>query len=300
MPTWWLRGKFSWQCWWHHPLCVWARVLITLGLVVWALVQGGQHLGYQWQWRRLWPFIGGWENGSWQPGPLLWGLGVTIEVSCWALAGAVVVAFVLALMRISPSPLARVLARCILEVVRNTPFIVQIFLFYFVIAPFVGLERLPTAIIALALFEGTYASEIIRAGILAVPQGQWEAGRSLGIGPWPLWTRIILPQAMRTVLPALINQAVSLIKDSALVSTIAVYDLSMRAQAIVAETFLVFEVWFTVAALYLVLTGSLAWCAAQIQGSHQPNSLPGGLYVPHCSHASFLRRFSRSWGTSTR
>jgi polar amino acid transport system permease protein len=109
-------------------------------------------------------------------------------------------------------------------------------------------------VLALSLFEGAYASEIIRAGILAIPKGQSEASASLGMSRYQNYRYVVLPQALRQMVPPLTSQAISLIKDSALVSTIAIYDLTMQGQQIVAETFLTFEIWFTVAAIYLSLT----------------------------------------------
>jgi len=110
----------------------------------------------------------------------------------------------------------------------------------------------------LSLFEGAYASEIFRAGILSIHRGQWEGAYSLGLGTFDTYRLIVLPQAMRRILPPLASQAVSLVKDSALVSTIAIYDLTMRGQEIIAETYLAFELWFTIAAIYLAVTISLS------------------------------------------
>lgn len=163
-----------------------------------------------------------------------------------------------ALLRLSLSPVGRGLAFGYLELVRNTPLLIQIFLIYFVFAPILDIERFAAAVLALSLFEGAYASEIIRAGILAIPRGQWEAGASLGMTRGQNYRHIVLPQALRQMAPPLTSQGISLIKDSALVSTIAIYDLTMQGQQIVAETFLTFEIWFTVAALYLALTLSLS------------------------------------------
>jgi polar amino acid transport system permease protein len=101
-------------------------------------------------------------------------------------------------------------------------------------------------------------SWILRAGIVSLQQGQWEAAHSLGLNIIDTYRYVILPQAVRRVLPPLTGQAISLVKDSALVSTIAIYDLTMQGQSIVAETFLAFEIWFTVAAIYLVLTLGLS------------------------------------------
>jgi len=145
-----------------------------------------------------------------------------------------------------------------MELIRNTPLLIQLFFLYFVIAPIVGMSGFSAAIIALSLFEGAYASEIIRAGITSIDKGQWEAGNSLGMPPYALYKHIILPQAIRRVLPPLTSQAVSLIKDSALVSTVAILDLTQQGRMIDAETFLTFEIWFTVAVIYLMLTLTLS------------------------------------------
>jgi polar amino acid transport system permease protein len=148
-----------------------------------------------------------------------------------------------------------------LELIRNTPLLVQLFFIYFVFAPVLGIGRFTAGVLALSLFEGAYASEIFRAGIVSIDKGQWEAAHSLGLSAIHTYRYIILPQAIRRILPPLTSQAVSLIKDSALVSTVAIYDLTMQAQVIISETFLTFEVWFTVAAIYLVLTVVLSTIA---------------------------------------
>jgi polar amino acid transport system permease protein len=126
------------------------------------------------------------------------------------------------------------------------------------LGPILGIDRLFSAVLALSLFEGAYASEIFRAGIVSVHKGQWEAAYSLGLSTRDTYSRIILPQAIRRVLPPLTGQAISLVKDSALVSTIAIYDLTMRGQEIIADTYLAFEIWFTIAAIYLTITVTLS------------------------------------------
>jgi polar amino acid transport system permease protein len=138
---------------------------------------------------------------------------------------------------------------------------VQLFFLYFVLAPLLGIGRFTSGVLALSLFEGAYASEIFRAGIVSIEKGQWEAAHSLGLSGFLTYRHVILPQAIRRILPPLTSQAVSLVKDSALVSTIAIYDLTMQAQVVTSETFLTFEVWFTVAAIYLVITTMLSTIA---------------------------------------
>ena len=184
---------------------------------------------------------------------------VTLRITAISLVLAFAVGLVTALLRLSHSFLAKALARGYLEIIRNTPLLVQLFFIYFVIAPILDISRFASAILALSLFEGAYASEMLRAGIISIHLGQWEAAYSLGLSTFDTYRCIIIPQALRRILPPLTSQAISLIKDSALVSTIAVYDLTMQGNVIVSETFLTFEIWFTVAAIYLLITVSLSF-----------------------------------------
>jgi polar amino acid transport system permease protein len=240
-----------------HSRSVWIDVMKFLALVAvltWVMYRGTGRLGYHWQWYRVPQYIVEVNDGTIRPGPLIDGLLVTFQVSALGLVLAFLFGLVTALLRMSNSLVGTTVARLYLELVRNTPLLVQLFFLYFVIAPVLGIGRFTSAVLALALFEGSYASEIFRSGIISVHRGQWEAAYSLGLSAYHTYRHIILPQAVRRMLPPLTSQGVSLIKDSALVSTIAVYDLTMRAQVIISETFLTFEVWFTVAAMYLVIT----------------------------------------------
>jgi polar amino acid transport system permease protein len=236
----------------------WGKFFLLAGIVVWFLSAGTGGLGYQWQWYRVPRFLFTTDGGGWTAGPLLRGLLVTLRISALSLLCMLALGLTTALLRLSASFTGRALARGYLELIRNTPLLIQIFFVYFVIAPVLDIGAFASAILALSLFEGAYAAEIIRAGIVSIPRGQWEAAHSLGLGTFDAYRYVILPQAIRRVLPPLAGQAISLIKDSSLVSTIAVYDLTMQGQKIVSETFLVFEIWFTVAAIYLVMTLSLS------------------------------------------
>ena len=239
-------------------LITWLKVTATVGALVWLVYASGTETGYNWQWYRVPRYIGSVTDNHFQPGPLLRGLAVTLQVSAAALLFSSALGLVTAVCRLSESFAARVLARGYLELIRNTPLLVQLFFIYFVFAPLVDLSRFASAVLALSLFEGAYASEIIRAGILAIPKGQWEAAESIGLSRFRIYRHVVLPQALRHMTPPLVSQAVSLIKDSALVSTIAIYDLTMKGQEIIAETYLVFELWFTIAGIYLLLTVSLS------------------------------------------
>ena len=142
---------------------------------------------------------------------------------------------------------------------RNTPFIIQVFLFYYVL-PFYGL-RLPAeyvGILALAAFGSAYFAEIIRAGIDAIPKGQLESARAIGMTDWQSMKNIILPQTLSIVLPPLTNQTLTLIKESAILSTITVHELTMTGLMVQGETFRPFEVFIMVALLYWALNETIA------------------------------------------
>lgn len=235
-----------------------AKLLVVICGGVWFAYRSTQEVGYNWQWYRVPQYLLTFENGQMIAGPLLNGLKITLHITWISMILSMGFGLITALFRLSSSFMARAMARMYLEIIRNTPLLVQLFFMYFVLAPILDLSRYTAAILSLSLFEGAYASEIFRAGILTIEKGQWEAGYSLGFNTSQCYRHIILPQGVRKMLPPLTGQAVSLIKDSALVSTIAIYDLTMRGQAIIAETFLAFEIWFTIAAMYLILTFSLS------------------------------------------
>lgn len=221
-------------------------------------MQGAESLGYNWQWNRVPRYLIKISADGWHFGPLLQGLWLTLGITFVSLCLSMTIGLVSALMRLSASPMARGISWVYLELIRNTPLLIQIFIIYFVFAPILDLGRFTSAVVALSLFEGAYAAEIIRAGILAIPAGQWEASASLGMSNGQSYRYIILPQALRQMIPPLTSQGISLVKDSALVSTIAIYDLTMQGQQIIAETFLTFEIWFVVALIYLAVTTVLS------------------------------------------
>jgi polar amino acid transport system permease protein len=235
--------------------------MAVMGLLGWLILRGAGALNYNWQWYRVPRYLYTLEDGRFIPGPLLEGLWVTFHITGVSLLLASAVGLITAFLRLSNSVLGRTVGRVYLELARNTPLLVQIFFIYFVLAPVLDIGRFTSAVMALSLFEGAYASEIFRAGIISISTGQWEAARSLGMTTAAAYRHVILPQAIRRVIPPLTGQAVSLVKDSALVSTIAIYDLTMRGQAIIAETYLTFELWLTVAGIYLVVTASLSGVA---------------------------------------
>ena len=234
------------------------KYVLVMGFIAWLSYNGTEKLGYNWQWFRIPKYFFSHEGGEFLAGPLLRGFIITLQITGISILLSLAIGLFTSLLRLSNSVSGRILARFYLEIIRNTPLLVQLFFIYFVISPILGIDRFTSAVVALSLFEGAYISEIFRAGILSIHRGQWEAAYSLGFSRFHTYRIIILPQVLKRTLPPLTNQVISLIKDSALVSTIAIYDLTMEGRVIIAETYLTFEIWFTIAFIYLVLTASLS------------------------------------------
>lgn len=238
-------------------------LFLLLALIWWISSSAAEN--YRWQWYRVWRYIGTLEDGMFTPGPLLEGLAVTLQLVASSLVLAVLTGSVVAFLRLSASPVARLMAGAFLGAVRNTPLLMQLFVVYFVVAPVFGLPPFASATLALGLFEGSYLAEIFRAGVAGLPRAQWEAAFSLGMNTATACRHVILPQALRHVLPPLASQVVSLIKDTSLVSAIAVADITMRGRVIITETFLSFEIWLLVAAIYLFLTLLVSLSARRLE-----------------------------------
>lgn len=234
-------------------LCRSAFLLAAMGALCWWLADAASEQ-YRWQWYRVWRFVGTWEDGVFSPGVLLEALGVTLQLTVASLVLSMGIGGVLAGMKLSASPVARMLASAAIGALRNTPLLMQLFMVYFVAAPVLGIGPFAAAVLSLSLFEGAYIAEIFRAGMLAIPKAQWEAALSLGMPVSTAARLVVVPQALRLVLPPLAGQLVSLIKDTSLVSAIAVADLTMRARLVITDTFLSFEIWLLTAAIYLMLT----------------------------------------------
>lgn len=194
-----------------------------------------------------------------QAGPLLVGLYVTLKISVISIFFAIIIGIITGILRISNNPLLKKLAVTYIELIRGTPLLVQIFIFYFFIGTVLHLDRFTAGVAALSVFAGAYIAEIVRAGIQSIPKGQMEAARSLGMNYYQAMRYIILPQALKRTLPPMAGQFISLIKDSSLVSVISITDLTKAGREVVTSTFSPFEVWFTVAFLYLILTSGLSF-----------------------------------------
>ncbi len=197
-------------------------------------------------------------NKSWKAGPLLIGLATTLQISFFSIIFAVIIGVFAGLARISRNPMFKKLSILYVELIRGTPLLVQIFIFYFFIGTVLSLDRFTAGVAALAVFTGAYVAEIVRAGIQSIHKGQMEAARSLGMSYTKAMIYVVLPQAVKRTLPPMAGQFISLIKDSSLVSVISITDLTKAGREVSATTFSPFETWFTVALLYLVLTSGLS------------------------------------------
>lgn len=187
---------------------------------------------------------------------LILGAGVTIEITAFSVAVGFFIGLFVGIARISQFKVLRVLAAIYADCIRGTPLLVQIFLIYFALPMVIGqrVEPFIAAVAACGINSGAYVSEIFRAGIQAIDIGQMEAGRSLGMTWWQTMYSIILPQAIRNILPPLGNEFIAMLKDSSLVSVIGFEELTRRGQLIIAQTYGSFEIWMTVAILYLIMT----------------------------------------------
>ena len=201
-----------------------------------------------------------------RPGPLLEGLWMTLKLSFASTLLGLILGLISGLMKNSRHPILHYPAHIYIELIRGTPLLVQLFIIYFVFGTVVGLEdRFLCGVLSLGLFSGAYAGEIIRAGIQNVHFGQMEAARALGLTHVQAMSLVILPQVFKDILPSLSGVFISLIKDSSLVSVMALTDLTKAGREIVSSSFMVFEIWITVALLYFCLTYSLSYLVARLE-----------------------------------
>ncbi|UCF84141.1 MAG: amino acid ABC transporter permease [Desulfobacteraceae bacterium] len=191
-------------------------------------------------------------------GVLMMGFMLTLKISVASTFFGIIIGTVVGIARLSKEPVTRGLSLAYVELIRNTPLLVQIYIIYFFAGSMLRLSAFVAGTAALSIFAGAYVGEIVRAGIQSIHKGQMEASRSLGMSYAQAMRHIILPQAFKRIIPPLAGQFISLIKDSSLVSVIALADLTFQGQQAVARTYYAFEIYFTVAFLYLVMTFTLS------------------------------------------
>ena len=252
--------------------------------VAWLIYQATVQAQYHWNWQAIPQYLLRFDENShrWVPGLILQGVLVTLRLSFWATGLAMIIGTVMGLFRISCSPYRRLLGGGYVALIRNIPVLVWIFIFYYFIGdrlfPALGIDGLArmaggplsrmirifladpsrvsifvSGVLAMAVYEGAYITEIVRAGIQSIDKGQWEASAGLGFTRTQQLRYIIFPQALRRVMPPLAGQFISTIKDSAIVSVISIQELTFQGMELMAATFLTFEVWLTILAIYFVL-----------------------------------------------
>jgi polar amino acid transport system permease protein len=200
-------------------------------------------------------------NLIWQSLPLLLqGAVVTIEITAIAVGIGFLLGLFVSICRLSGVKPIQFIAVSYVNIIRGTPMLVQIFLIYFALPMVIGhrIDPFFAAVAACSINSGAYVSEIFRAGIQSVDKGQMEAGRSLGLSWGQTMRFVILPQAFKHVIPPLGNEFISMTKETSLVSVIGFEELTRRGQLIIAKTYGSFEIWITVAAIYLVMTFAIA------------------------------------------
>ena len=182
------------------------------------------------------------------------GILVTFQITIEAILLALVIGLFTGLGRISKNRLINGIASLYVEVIRGIPLLVQLFYIYYALGRIVNLPAVVSAVIAMAVCYGAYMGEIFRAGIESISKGQMEAARSLGMTHFQAMFHVILPQAFKTILPPIGNEFVALLKDSSLVSILAVSDLLRRGREFASESFSYFETYTMVALIYLIIT----------------------------------------------
>ncbi len=272
-----------------------AAVLIAFFGYIWYAIEGT--LNYKWRWELIPGYIVGWHTGreEYFANLLLQGLTATIRISIYASILALILGTILGVARCSANLTVRMLARTYLEFLRNIPPVVVVFIFFFFLSQqlidaldlarwsrgiarqddiwlwelfFGDMRRFPSLIsgvIVLALFESAFVGEIVRAGIQSVPKGQREAARSIGMSRTQELRYIVLPQAMKKVVPPMANQFITLIKDSSIISLISVQELTYKTVELVASSRMIFEAWITTAAFYFIVCFGLSRLFARFE-----------------------------------
>ncbi len=234
----------------------WVAYLVVVAVLLIAAAAAFGRVNYEWNWAAIWDyrqkFLQGWL--------------VTVALSLAALVTSVLVGGLVALMLRSKNVLAEAAARVYVELIRGTPLLVQLLIGFYVVATAVGLDnRYVAGVLLLSLFSGAYMAEIFRGGLDAIPKAQIDSARAIGLAPWQTFRLVVLPQAVRLVLPAVAGQLVSLVKDSSLLSVIAISEFTLNAQEVNSFTYSTLESYLPLAAGYLLLTLPLSALARHLE-----------------------------------
>ncbi|MBR2949882.1 MAG: amino acid ABC transporter permease [Lachnospiraceae bacterium] len=198
---------------------------------------------------------------------LLDGIGVTIKVSLLAVILGIAIGLIIAFCNLSKNKLLNIIGKIYTDVIRGTPSVTQLMIIYFVVFATVNWEKWLIAAIAFGINSGAYVSEIIRAGILSIDKGQTEAGRSLGLNATQTMVSIVIPQAVKNIFPALCNEFIVLIKETAIVGYVGLVDIQKAGDFIKSATFEAFMPLIATAIIYFVLIKILTLAMARVEAA---------------------------------
>jgi len=194
------------------------------------------------------------------------GLLITFEVTVYSLLCTIPIGVITGLGRLSKNRIINLVASTYVEIIRGIPLLVQLFYIYYALGVFIKVPPIVSAVIAISFCYGAYMGEVFRAGILSIAKGQTEAARSLGFNKTQTMIYVVFPQAMRTILPPVGNECIAMLKDTSLVSIIAVADLLRRGREYASQTFEYFETYTLIALLYLIITLLLSKAVSIMEG----------------------------------
>ena len=261
-------------------------LVVFFGFVVYRLFFA---LNYNWNWSIIPTYLVRYDedSGRWLPNLLLQGLFTTIKLSIWGMLLAGVLGLLIGILRTSKRLFFRLSTRTYVELIRNTPPLVLVFIFYFFVSdqilPAIGADEyvrslspqvqeklayfattpdllIPflSGVITIGIFQSAYITEIVRAGIEAIDVGQWDASKALGLNHPQQLRLVILPQALRIMLPPLANEFINTIKYSSIVSIISIQELTFQGLQVMSSTQVTIEVWLTITMMYLLICLSLS------------------------------------------
>lgn len=284
-----------------------ATSTIAILFVLYRLFWG---MNYNWDWQAVLPYIYYFdsETGEGHSSVILQGLFTTIRISIWATLIAIIIGFVTGVMRTSPRLIFRLIGTTYIALIRNTPPLVLIFIFYYFVSDQLfsmlpvdeWIENLsPTTtsileigfanqdliipflsgVLTLALFQGAYIGEIVRAGIESIDRGQWEASSALGLNRKEQLRRIIIPQAVRVMLPPLAGEFINTIKWSSIVAIISIEELTFQGMQVMASTQASLEVWIIISMMYLTICLCLSIITRMIENKLSSSTKMTGLNI---------------------
>jgi polar amino acid transport system permease protein len=268
-------------------------LLLFLGYVTYRVSVG---LNYHWDWGVIPNYLLRWdsEKGRWVSNILLEGLFTTIRLSVWSILFATVIGVAMGILRTRKRLLFRLIGRSYVELIRNIPPLVLVFIFYFfvsdqlmlllgvdefirnrtgmtaqllsvTVAPPELFTAFVSGVFTVALFQGAYIAEIVRAGIQSIDNEQWEASAALGLTWLQQMRFIVLPQAARRVLPPLANEFINTIKYSSIVSIISIQELTFQGMQVMSSTQRTNEVWLTISLMYFLLCFAVSLVARRLE-----------------------------------